>query len=47
MKYGDQWLAQQHKEKRRCRIVCVSITFAVILVLAAAAMVGWYFVSVR
>jgi len=43
----DEWLAQQHKEKRRCRILCVSITTAVALVIVAAAIVGWYFTKVR
>jgi len=46
-KYGADWLVQQHKEKRKCRIMCVAITFAVILVIAAAAVLGWYFVDVR
>jgi len=45
IKYGDQWLEQQHKDKRRCRTICVVITISVIIVLAAAAVVGWYFVN--
>jgi len=47
MKYGDQWLVQQHKEKRRCRILCVSITFAVILVIAAVTTVAFYLAHIR
>jgi hypothetical protein len=45
--YRNDWLAQQAKEKRRCRIVCMSITLAVLLVVIAAAIVGWYFTKVR
>ncbi|KAH8603076.1 hypothetical protein B0O99DRAFT_498474 [Bisporella sp. PMI_857] len=47
MKNEDQWLVQQHREKRRCRVICVSITLAVIIVVTAAAVCGWYFVNVR
>jgi hypothetical protein len=43
----DEWLAQQHKEKRHCRILCASITGIVLLVVIAAAIVGWYFTKVR
>jgi len=40
---GDQWLDQQRREKRRCRILCMSITLAVLLVIIAGGVVGWYF----
>lgn len=43
----DEWLAQQHKEKRHCRILCASITGIVLLVVIAAAIVGWYFTKVK
>ncbi|KAE9381332.1 hypothetical protein N431DRAFT_424893 [Stipitochalara longipes BDJ] len=43
----DEWLAQQHKEKRRCRILCASITGVLLLVIIAAAVVGWYFTKAR
>jgi hypothetical protein len=43
----DEWLAQQHREKRNCRILCASITGIVLLVVIAAAIVGWYFTKVR
>jgi hypothetical protein len=43
----DEWLAQQHREKRHCRILCASITGIVLLVVIAVAIVGWYFTKVR
>jgi hypothetical protein len=43
----DEWLAQQHREKRRWRIMCTSITMVVALVIVAAAIVGWYFTKVK
>ncbi|PMD52170.1 uncharacterized protein K444DRAFT_621318 [Hyaloscypha bicolor E] len=43
----DEWLAQQHREKRHCRVLCASITSVVVLLVIAAAIVGWYFTKVR
>lgn len=43
----DEWLAQQHREKRHCRILCASITGIVLLVVIAAAIVGWYVTKVK
>ncbi len=43
----DEWLAQQLMEKRRCRIMCASITLVVLLVIIAAAIVGYHFTKVR
>ncbi|CZR50955.1 uncharacterized protein PAC_00830 [Phialocephala subalpina] len=34
---GDDWLNQQRKEKRRCRVVCLSITVLVVIIIAAGA----------
>ncbi|KAH6671313.1 hypothetical protein B0J14DRAFT_93090 [Halenospora varia] len=42
-KYDDEWLLQQRKEKRNCRLLCASITLLVALIIIAAAVVGWYF----
>jgi cytoskeletal protein RodZ len=43
----NDWLAQQAREKRRCRVICMSISLAVMMVIIAAAIVGWYFTKVR
>lgn len=39
----NDWLNQQRKEKRRCRVVCLSITLLVAIIIAAGAVCGWYF----
>lgn len=41
-KEGNEWLVQQAKEKRHCRVVCMSITLVVVLVIVAGAVSGWY-----
>jgi hypothetical protein len=46
-KYSDNWLLQQQQEKRRCRRIGWSVTLAVALMVTAAAVVGWYFTTIR
>lgn len=41
-RHRHDWLTQQRREKRKCRILCVSITSAVILAIIAAVVVAWY-----
>ncbi|KAB8302877.1 hypothetical protein EYC80_006204 [Monilinia laxa] len=36
---GEDWLDQQYKEKRRCRLICMVVTFGVAILVAAAD--GW------
>jgi hypothetical protein len=43
----DGWLVQQQREKRKCRIMCVTTTLAVILAIIAAVLVAYYFLKVR
>lgn len=45
--YRDEWLAQQYREKRRCRITCVAITLSVVTVVLSAVFVVYYFLKVR
>ncbi|KAL3424864.1 hypothetical protein PVAG01_04145 [Phlyctema vagabunda] len=45
--YGDQWLTQQHKEKRRCRVLCASITVVIAVTITAGAVVAWWFTKGR
>ncbi|PMD39729.1 hypothetical protein L207DRAFT_583582 [Hyaloscypha variabilis F] len=44
---NDEWLAQQHREKRHCRVLCASISGVVLVFVIATAVVGWYFTKVR
>ncbi|RDW67779.1 hypothetical protein BP6252_09175 [Coleophoma cylindrospora] len=44
---GDHWLAQQHREKRRCRCICLVTTLIVALLITAGAVVAWYFTKYR
>ncbi|KAF4627962.1 hypothetical protein G7Y89_g10189 [Cudoniella acicularis] len=48
-KYGctDEWLQQQRREKRNCRLLCLGITAVVAIIIIAAAVVGWYFTHVH
>ncbi|QSZ31005.1 hypothetical protein DSL72_000566 [Monilinia vaccinii-corymbosi] len=39
---GD-WLDQQYKEKRQCRLICLGVTFAVAIIVAAAVVVVLHF----
>ncbi|KAK2628128.1 hypothetical protein QTJ16_002774 [Diplocarpon rosae] len=39
----SDWLAQQHREKRRCRIICMVITLMVVMLIIGAAIAGWWF----
>ncbi|KAH7417179.1 hypothetical protein BKA64DRAFT_768983 [Cadophora sp. MPI-SDFR-AT-0126] len=39
----NDWLAQQHKEKRRCRITCMIITLLVAILITGGAIAGWWF----
>ncbi|CAG8971677.1 hypothetical protein HYALB_00003145 [Hymenoscyphus albidus] len=41
--YGDDWLIQQRRDKRRCRIYSLLIAAVVIAIIAAGAICGWYF----
>jgi hypothetical protein len=43
----DEWLVQQLKEKRKCRILCVTITLGVIITIAAAVLVAYYFLKIH
>ncbi|PBP26441.1 hypothetical protein BUE80_DR002700 [Diplocarpon rosae] len=40
---SSDWLAQQHREKRRCRIICMVITLMVVMLIIGAAIAGWWF----
>ncbi|KAI9053407.1 hypothetical protein LZ554_002365 [Drepanopeziza brunnea f. sp. 'monogermtubi'] len=40
---SNDWLAQQHQEKRNCRYVCMVITLVVVVLVTGAAIVGWWF----
>ncbi|RAL62402.1 hypothetical protein DID88_004968 [Monilinia fructigena] len=40
---GEDWLDQQYKEKRRCRLICMVVTFGVAILVAAAVVVVLYF----
>ncbi|KAF7856880.1 hypothetical protein EAF04_009641 [Stromatinia cepivora] len=40
---GEDWLDQQYKEKRRCRFICIGVTFLVAILVAAAVVVVLYF----
>ncbi|CAD6503954.1 BgTH12-05697 [Blumeria graminis f. sp. triticale] len=44
---GDEWLAQQHREKRRCRLTALFITGILITVITCASIVGWHFTTGR
>jgi hypothetical protein len=39
----DDWLGQQRKEKRRCRVLCAVITVVIMILIAGGAFCGWYF----
>ncbi|KAI6250483.1 hypothetical protein HI914_01782 [Erysiphe necator] len=41
--YGDEWLSQQHREKRRCRLIAICITGVVVMVVVSAAVVVRHF----
>ncbi|CAL3962212.1 hypothetical protein PZA11_000562 [Diplocarpon coronariae] len=40
---NNDWLAQQRMEKRRCRITCMIITLMLVMLIAGAAIAGWWF----
>ncbi|RFU25662.1 hypothetical protein B7463_g10682, partial [Scytalidium lignicola] len=42
MKYGDDWLTQQRKEKRRYRYLCLGVLLAICLAAIAGGVVAWY-----
>ncbi|TVY58135.1 hypothetical protein LCER1_G001915 [Lachnellula cervina] len=44
---NNDWLQKQHKEKRRCRIMCVSITLMIIILGVGGGVVAWYFLKGR
>ncbi|RKF82804.1 hypothetical protein GcC1_010006 [Golovinomyces cichoracearum] len=44
---GNEWLSQQHREKRRCRRMAILITLIVIAIVTSASIVGWYFNTER
>ncbi|KIN04157.1 hypothetical protein OIDMADRAFT_26774 [Oidiodendron maius Zn] len=46
-KEGDEWLAEQYKERRKCRIICGVITAAVILAILTVVLVAYYFLKIR
>ncbi|KAG4431847.1 hypothetical protein IFR05_012664 [Cadophora sp. M221] len=39
----NDWLAQQNKEKRRCRFMCMIITLIVVLLITGGSIAGWWF----
>jgi len=39
----DEWLEQQHRAKRRCRVIGWSVTFLVAILIAAGVVVALYF----
>ncbi|RKF62549.1 hypothetical protein OnM2_032025 [Erysiphe neolycopersici] len=45
--HGDEWLSQQHREKRRCRQVAMCITGIVITIVVSAAVLGRHFTTGR
>ncbi|TQS37711.1 hypothetical protein Golomagni_01804 [Golovinomyces magnicellulatus] len=44
---GNEWLLQQHREKRRCRRMAIFITSIVIAIVTSASIIGWYFNTER
>jgi len=44
---NNDWLQKQHKEKRRCRILCVTITLLIIILGVGGGVVAWYFLKGR
>ncbi|KAI1004967.1 hypothetical protein K3495_g3251 [Podosphaera aphanis] len=44
---GNEWLVQQHKEKRRCRIIALYIITIIIMIVIAAAVVWCHFKARR
>ncbi|KAH8815234.1 hypothetical protein F5884DRAFT_851721 [Xylogone sp. PMI_703] len=42
VKYGDDWLTQQRKEKRRYRYICLGVLLAICVTAVAAGVVVWY-----
>ncbi|TVY15192.1 hypothetical protein LARI1_G006435 [Lachnellula arida] len=44
---NNDWLEKQHKEKRRCRMMCVSITLMIIILGVGGGVVVWYFLKGR
>jgi len=47
VKDGNDWLQKQHKERRRCRIMCAAITLLIIVLAVGGGIVAWYFTKVR
>jgi len=41
----NDWLQKQHKEKRRCRMMCISITLMIIILGVGGGVVAWWFLK--
>ncbi|TVY32228.1 hypothetical protein LSUB1_G008319 [Lachnellula subtilissima] len=43
----NDWLQKQHQEKRRCRMMCISITLMIVILGVGGGVVAWYFLKGR
>lgn len=44
---SDGWLQQQAKDRRRCRVICMSITLIIALLLVVGVVCGLYFTKIK
>ncbi|TVY36077.1 hypothetical protein LOCC1_G007175 [Lachnellula occidentalis] len=44
---NDDWLQKQHQEKRRWKMMCISITLMIVILGVGAGVVAWYFLKGR